>query len=41
VELIFSLTRAVVWGRSVYDAVRKFLQFQLVVNIVCSLFFIR
>lgn len=28
-----SLTRAVIWGRSVYDAVRKFLQFQLVVNI--------
>ncbi|KAL7753238.1 plasma membrane calcium [Sorochytrium milnesiophthora] len=28
-----SLTKAVMWGRSVYDAVRKFLQFQLTVNI--------
>ncbi|KAJ3365368.1 plasma membrane calcium [Allomyces arbusculus] len=28
-----SLTKAAMWGRSVYDAVRKFLQFQLTVNI--------
>jgi len=28
-----SLVKAVVWGRSVYDSVRKFLQFQLTVNI--------
>ncbi|KAJ3260627.1 Calcium-transporting ATPase 10, plasma membrane-type [Boothiomyces macroporosus] len=28
-----SLVRAVVWGRCVYDAIRKFLQFQLTVNI--------
>jgi Ca2+-transporting ATPase len=28
-----SLVKAVMWGRSVYDAVRKFLQFQLTVNI--------
>lgn len=30
-----SLVKAVVWGRSVYDSVRKFLQFQLTVNVVC------
>jgi Ca2+-transporting ATPase len=29
-----SLVKAVIWGRSVYDSVRKFLQFQLTVNIV-------
>ncbi|KAJ3222587.1 hypothetical protein HDU81_009800 [Chytriomyces hyalinus] len=29
-----SLTKAIIWGRSVYDSVRKFLQFQLTVNIV-------
>jgi Ca2+-transporting ATPase len=29
-----SLVKAVVWGRSVYDSVRKFLQFQLTVNVV-------
>jgi Ca2+-transporting ATPase len=29
-----SLVRAVIWGRSVFDSVRKFLQFQLSVNIV-------
>ncbi|KAJ3358957.1 hypothetical protein HDU91_005061 [Kappamyces sp. JEL0680] len=28
-----SLVRAVVWGRCVFDAIRKFLQFQLTVNI--------
>jgi len=28
-----SIVRAVVWGRSVYDSVRKFLQFQLTVNV--------
>lgn len=28
-----SLVRAVIWGRCVYDAIRKFLQFQLTVNI--------
>lgn len=28
-----SLVKAVVWGRCVYDAIRKFLQFQLTVNI--------
>ncbi|KAJ3131283.1 hypothetical protein HK100_006555 [Physocladia obscura] len=29
-----SLSKAIIWGRSVYDSVRKFLQFQLTVNIV-------
>ena len=29
-----SIVKAVIWGRCVYDAVRKFLQFQLTVNIV-------
>lgn len=28
-----SIVKAVLWGRSVYDSVRKFLQFQLTVNI--------
>ena len=28
-----SLVKAVVWGRCVYDAIRKFLQFQLTVNL--------
>jgi Ca2+-transporting ATPase len=28
-----SLVRAVVWGRCIYDAIRKFLQFQLTVNV--------
>jgi Ca2+-transporting ATPase len=34
-----SLVKAVVWGRSVYDSVRKFLQFQLTVNVVCDVMF--
>jgi len=29
-----SIVRAVLWGRAVYDNIRKFLQFQLTVNIV-------
>jgi hypothetical protein len=29
-----SILRAVLWGRSVYDNVQKFLQFQLTVNVV-------
>jgi len=28
-----SIVKAVLWGRSVFDSVRKFLQFQLTVNI--------
>jgi Ca2+-transporting ATPase len=34
-----SLVKAVVWGRSVYDSVRKFLMFQLAVNVVSSQLF--
>ena len=29
-----SIVKAVVWGRSVFDNIRKFLQFQLTVNVV-------
>eukprot|EP01119_Soliformovum_irregulare_P015116 TRINITY_DN420_c0_g1_i1.p1 TRINITY_DN420_c0_g1~~TRINITY_DN420_c0_g1_i1.p1 ORF type:complete len:706 (-),score=251.71 TRINITY_DN420_c0_g1_i1:81-2198(-) len=29
-----SIEKAVLWGRNVYDAIRKFIQFQLTVNIV-------
>ncbi|KYQ93215.1 P-type ATPase [Tieghemostelium lacteum] len=29
-----SISRAVLWGRNVYDSIRKFIQFQLTVNIV-------
>jgi len=29
-----SIERAVLWGRGVYDAIRKFIQFQLTVNVV-------
>jgi P-type E1-E2 ATPase len=29
-----SIVKAVLWGRSVYDNIRKFLQFQLTVNLV-------
>ncbi len=29
-----SIVRAIMWGRSVYDSIRKFLQFQLTVNVV-------
>lgn len=31
---IQSMTKAVLWGRNVYESIRKFLQFQLVVNVV-------
>lgn len=36
-----SIVRAIRWGRSVYDNIRKFLQFQLTVNVValCLVFF--
>jgi hypothetical protein len=30
-----SIVKAVMWGRNVFDAIRKFLQFQLTVNVVC------
>lgn len=29
-----SIVKAVMWGRSVYDNISKFLQFQLTVNVV-------
>lgn len=32
-----SIVKAIKWGRAVYDAVRKFLQFQLTVNVVALL----
>ena len=32
-----SIVRAMMWGRSVYDNIRKFLQFQLTVNVVALL----
>jgi Ca2+-transporting ATPase len=36
-----SIVKAVMWGRNVYDSIRKFLQFQLTVNVVAvSLAFI-
>lgn len=31
-----SLVMAVLWGRNVFDAIRKFLQFQLTVNVVSN-----
>lgn len=33
-----SIVKAVMWGRNVYDAIAKFLQFQLTVNVVAGLF---
>jgi len=32
-----SIVKAIMWGRSVYDNIRKFLQFQLTVNVVACL----
>ena len=29
-----SIVKAVMWGRNVYDSIKKFLQFQLTVNVV-------
>jgi P-type E1-E2 ATPase len=29
-----SIVKAVMWGRNVYDSIRKFIQFQLTVNLV-------
>ncbi len=29
-----SIVKAVLWGRNIYDSVRKFIQFQLTVNVV-------
>jgi len=33
-----SLVKSVMWGRNVYDSIRKFVQFQLTVNIVAVIF---
>ena len=33
-----SIIKAVLWGRNVYDALRKFIQFQLTVNAVAVVF---
>lgn len=32
-----SIVRAVMWGRNIYDSIRKFVQFQLTVNVVAVL----
>lgn len=29
-----SIVKAVMWGRNIYDSIKKFLQFQLTVNLV-------
>jgi Ca2+-transporting ATPase len=31
-----SIVKAIVWGRTVFDCIRSFLQFQLTVNIVAG-----
>ena len=32
-----SIVKACLWGRNIYDSIRKFLQFQLTVNVVAVL----
>jgi len=32
-----SIVKAVMWGRNIYDSIRKFVQFQLTVNFVAVL----
>lgn len=32
-----SIVKAAMWGRNVYDSIRKFVQFQLTVNLVSFL----
>lgn len=29
-----SIVKAIMWGRNIYDSIKKFLQFQLTVNVV-------
>jgi Ca2+ transporting ATPase len=29
-----SIVKSVIWGRNIYDSIKKFIQFQLTVNIV-------
>ena len=33
-----SIVRTVIWGRNIYDSIKKFLQFQLTINIVACTF---
>ena len=33
-----SIVRSIVWGRNIYDSIKKFLQFQLTVNVVACVF---
>jgi magnesium-transporting ATPase (P-type) len=33
-----SIVRSIVWGRNIYESIKKFLQFQLTVNIVACVF---
>lgn len=40
-DSFISIVQAVLWGRNVYDNIRRFLQFQLSVNVVaCTLVFV-
>ena len=32
-----SIVKAVMWGRNIYDSIRKFIQFQLTVNVIAVL----
>jgi len=32
-----SIVKAVLWGRNIYDSIRKFIQFQLTINVVAVL----
>ena len=32
-----TIIKAVLWGRNIYDSIRKFLQFQLTINIVAAI----
>lgn len=32
-----SIVKAVLWGRNIYDSIRKFIQFQMTVNVVAVL----
>jgi Ca2+ transporting ATPase len=32
-----SIVRALIWGRNIYESIRKFLQFQLTVNVVACI----
>ena len=32
-----SIVKTVMWGRNIYDSIRKFIQFQLTVNVIAVL----